>query len=88
MRNDYFAISTYGTLGRDFLVNYLCKIDYETFTITINSKNEAYILPIDTKLPMRKNIEIPPRTEYILPAELNIQEDSVTFNQEKMKAYF
>lgn len=86
--NGDFPIATDGILGRDFLINYLCKIDYETLTITINLKDKEYILPINTKIPTNKTVEIPPRTEIILPIKLNIQEDSVVFNQEIQKGVF
>lgn len=83
-----FPTSTDGILGRDFLINHLCKIDYETFTLTLTINNRETTLPIDTKFQPNDTFEIPPRTEMIFPINLNITKDSVILNQEIEQGVF
>lgn len=79
-------ILTDGIIGRDFLMKYLCKIDYETFTLTMRINNE------DITMPMKNNFKnftkIPPRMEVIKAVHLNINEDSVICNRELIKGVF
>ena len=44
--NDDFNIPASGILGKDFLKNNRCKIDYKDFRITVNLRNNVSKIPI------------------------------------------
>jgi len=84
--NSNLPLATDGILGRDFLMNYLAKIDYGTFTLQIMVKNEAIILPMRSKF--KTTIEVPARSEVIQAILLHLKEDSIICNQEMIKGVF
>ena len=43
---DRFPIPVDGILGSDFFTKYLCKIDYETYTINLTFKNQEITIPM------------------------------------------
>lgn len=76
-----FPIPTDGILGRDFLVTYNCKIDYESWLLHIPMNSETLELPIVNNF-QRQTI-IPARCEIIRRLNnTNLAEDSVIFSQE------
>lgn len=79
-------IITDGILGRDFLMKYLTKVDYETFTLTMIINNEEITIPMKSRL--KNNIQIPARTEITQAVTLNIKEDSVICSQELINGVF
>lgn len=80
--DDNFPISTNGILGRDFLMQTLCKIDYETFTISLYTNENETTIPMLTKLPKYENIIIPARMQVVKPINIDLSEDSVILNEE------
>lgn len=76
--NDDFPIPTDGILGRDFLTSYKCCIDYSTWILTINFKNNFISVPINEKTKTTQII-----CEIIKKLELpNLTEDMVTISNE------
>ena len=65
-----------------FLCRYNCNIDYDKFILTINTENEVITLPIQNETFRIAYVEIPPRSEVILPFNLDIEEDSVICSRE------
>jgi len=61
---DEFAIPVSGILGKDFLKNFQCNIDYATMTLTITVNNDIVTLNI-WEGPEENTIVIPPRCEVI-----------------------
>lgn len=88
MVNDDFPIETDAIIGRNFLSNHLCKLDYETFTITICLGQTEVTLPMLTKLSKYENIHIPARTQIITPINFKVEEDSVILNDEIINGVF
>lgn len=83
-----FPINTDGIIGRDLMVSFRCKIDYETFTITFNVNDEEIVLPMDTKKYDHSEVNISARTEMIVPVNINVDEDSIVLNTEIQKGVF
>lgn len=80
VRND-FPIPTDGILGRDFLVNHKCNIDYDSWLLKLTNNFETFTIPIVNKQ-VNSNL-IPARCEIIKQLEnINMQEDSVIFSEE------
>ena len=75
--NGSIKISTDGILGRDILTKHNCKIDYETFTITIHQEPQDIVLPIYINIKTVSQINVPPRTEVIQQIDINLNEDSL-----------
>ena len=73
--DENFPIPTDGILGRDFFTKFLCKIDYETFTITLTLEDEDVTLPLKSKINRDYYIKIEKRTELIYAIQLDITED-------------
>ena len=86
--NDDFPIQTDGIIGRDFLIKNKCKIDYELFTLHIQSMENEIISPIFTQLPDKEYITIPQRSEYIHHIRIDNTEESLILNQEIQKGIF
>lgn len=86
--DDKFPIDTDGIIGRDFLTQYLGKIDYETFTLSLFVNSKTITLPMQTKAYNTLRITIPPRTQIIQPIKLNLTEDCVIFNSELKDGIF
>ena len=86
--DENFPIITDGILGRDFLIKNLCKIEYDTFTISMYIDDTEIILPMLTKLPHGDEINIPPRMQIIKAINLNLKEDSVILNEEIQEGIF
>ena len=63
--DENFPILTDGILGRYFFTKFLCKIDYETFTITFTLEDEDLTLPMKSKVNRYYYIKIEKRTELI-----------------------
>lgn len=80
--NSDFPINTDGILGRDFLCKYNCSIDYEKYVLTVNTGNESVMLPIHDKAFSVRYVKIPPRSEIILPFQLDLKEDGVITSRE------
>lgn len=55
----------------------MCKIDYETYTITIAFERDKYIGPLITKPQTQDGYRIPPTSKIILPIKLNIKDERV-----------
>lgn len=83
-----FPIDTDGIIGRDFLTRYMCKIDYETQTLTVILDNTEVVTPLYINKNAFNIIRIPPRTEIITPINLNLDQDSVILNEEIQTGVF
>lgn len=68
-------IPTDGILGRDFLRNYFCSINYDTWMLTGRCKSEFFEIPIHDD--MDGNIFLPPRCEVF--RRINIGDTHKTF---------
>lgn len=69
-------IPTDGIIGRDFLVNYRCVIDYDAWILTGNNHSEYFELTIEDNLD--GELVIPPRCEVFRKFELsNLNTDFV-----------
>lgn len=78
---DNFPIPTDGILGRDFLVNYKCKIDYDSWLLKVTTNFETLEIPIVNNF--ETPIILPARAETIKRINnININEDSVILSQE------
>lgn len=85
--SDNFPIPTDGILGRDFLVNFKCNINYETWILNINVQNQYIEIPIEDNL--NNAIVIPARCEAIRRIPLvNYEEDTVVLSQEIQPGVF
>lgn len=75
-----FPIHTDGILGRDFFINYKCNINYQTWMLSFNCKNEEFNVPIEDNL--NDKFILPERCEVIrrIP-NVNIYEDSLVCSQ-------
>lgn len=85
---DDFPIPTDGIIGRDILTKYICKIDFETFTITFNINGNEFILPMNTRPVCQVSKILPARSEIIFPIDINIKEDSLVLNKELAHGVF
>lgn len=83
-----FPIHTDGILGRDFLCKYNCNIDYDKFILTVNTGDDKITLPIHDNKFSVNFVKIPPRSEVIVPFDLNIEEDGVICSREIAKGVF
>lgn len=83
-----FAIDTDAILGRDFLCNHRCKLNYEDFTISVGIKEREVVLPIKTNIPIYNEIEIPARSQVIRALNRKIHEDGIVLNQEIRSGIF
>lgn len=72
---DEFNIDCDGIIGKDFLVNYKCRIDYDSMTFTINNRYRN-ILNLSGS-PDGKTMVIPPRCEVI--RKFNVYGDEECF---------
>ena len=86
--DENFPIPTDGILGRDFFAKFLCKIDYETFTITLTIKNEEVTIPMKSSISRNFYIKVEKRSELIYPINLELFEDSVVLNKEIQPGIF
>lgn len=77
-----FPIPTDGILGRDFMIQYKCKVDYELWMLFILNRNEELTVPIQDNL--NGAIFLPQRCEIIrrIPSLTQCQEDSVVCSEE------
>lgn len=85
---DTFPILTDAILGRDFLVKYKCKIDYDLWMLQLNIDDEKLDLPMHHTLPKNNRFILPARAEIIRPITLHLESDSVIFNQELAPGVF
>lgn len=83
-----FPIPTDGILGRDFMIQNKCKIDYELWMLFISNKNEELSIPIQDNL--NGAIFIPQRCEIVrrIPSLKQCQEDSVVCSQQIQPGIF
>lgn len=76
-----FPIPTDGILGRDFLANYRCNIDYDSWLLTVNIHNNATIIPIQNN--SNGTIVLPARSEVIRHvSNLNLDKDVLVESSE------
>lgn len=82
-----FPIATDGILGRDFLTNNKCIIDYETWLLTFNLGNVQISVPIEDNI--NNGFILPNRGEVVrkIP-NLSISEDMVVHSQEILPGIF
>lgn len=83
-----FPIITDGIIGRDFLRQNQCIIDYETFTILIKLQEEEIVLPMETSLPKQNIFKIPARTEILQALNIKRNSDSIVLSDEIRKGVF
>lgn len=86
--DEEFPIPTDGILGRDFFSRFLCKIDYETFTITLTLGNEEITVPMKSWINKNYCMKVERRSESIHPKNLDICEDSIILNKEIKSGIF
>lgn len=77
---DNFNIPSDGILGKDFLKNYKCHIDYYNMNLIINTFNDTISIPI-LEAPGNKLI-LPPRCEVIRSFSLTNEEPCLIIDQE------
>lgn len=76
-----FPIATDGILGRDFLMNNKCIIDYETWLLHFNLGNVQISIPI--KDTIYDGFTLPNKSEVVRKiSDLNICEDMIVLSQE------
>lgn len=84
---DNFPIPTDGIIGRDFLINYRCKIDYEAWLLKVTIDFETFEIPIINN--GERPTILPARCETIKQiVNANLTEDSVVFSQEVAPGIF
>lgn len=79
--SDEFEIPADGILGKDFLKNNNCQIDYNNMSISINNHNQKEVIPL-IEGPNNGTFALPARAEVTRKILLNIAEDTVIMNQE------
>lgn len=86
VQND-FPIPTDGIIGRDFISNYKCKIDYEPWILSFTINSHSISIPIKDNF--QNKLFLPPRYEVTryLPNQ-NFQEDMVVHSQEIQPGVF
>lgn len=78
---DNFNINVDGILGKDFLSEYSCNIDYAKMTLTVNNDQYANVLKLGCG-PDNRTIIIPARSEVIREFKLDSGEDCVVHNHD------
>lgn len=73
-------VATDVILGCDFLQKFHCNIDYYTYTLNINVRNNNYSLPITENT--IQHIHIPARSEIMVPYRIHILQVSVVCNRQ------
>ena len=86
--NENFLIHSDGIIGRDFFTKFLCKIDYESFTITLTLKEEEITLPMKSCINRNYCFKIEKRSEIIHPVDIDINEESIIINNEIQPGIF
>ena len=81
-----FPIPTDGILGRDFLTNWKCNIDYDTWILSIKAVGKTLEIPITNNI--KGKYLIPPRCEVIRKLSLGNIGDSVTLAREIQHGVF
>lgn len=85
--NSTFPIPTDGILGRDFLANFTCNIDYNSWLLTINVNNYSLVVPIQNNL--NGTIILPARAETIRHiSNLNLDRDALIESSEILPGVF
>lgn len=87
MEND-FPILTDGIIGRDILKKYLCKIDFETYTINFNINEKEVVIPMNSKTVQPVNLIVPARSEAIIPLDVEVNEESIVLSEELAEGVF
>lgn len=72
---DEFNIDCDGIIGKDFLLQYRCKVDYETMTFTISNKYRNILRIMNG--PDEKTMVIPPRCEIVKKFEIEMDQECV-----------
>lgn len=85
---DNFPIKTDGIIGRDILEKYICRIDFETYTITFSTKYDEVTIPMNTKPLTSSYVNIAARAEVIIPIDLVREEDSLILSKEIRRGVF
>ena len=57
-----FNIPSDGILGKDFVKNYICNLDYESMTFTVKSRNGTSVVNLDQG-PDQETVVLPARAE-------------------------
>lgn len=82
-----FPIPTNGILGRDFLANFRCSIDYNTWLLAINVNNSSIFVPIQNNF--NGAIVLPARSEIIRQiSTLTLERDSLIESSEILPGVF
>lgn len=85
--NDNFPIPTDGLVGRDFLTQYQCIINYDTWTLSCICQSQMVELTIEDSI--RGEIVLPPRCEVYRQVLVdNLQGDHVLISDEIMQGVF
>lgn len=66
----------------------MCKIDYETYTVSFVNGQTETILPMEYKQHHVQHIKIPARTEMVVPINIKINSDQVVLNKEIQEGIF
>lgn len=77
---DVFDIPSDGILGKDFIKNYRCNLNYGDMTVSIEVNNNKFIIPILDGL--NNNVVLPARSEVVRHFSFNTDETVVVLNQE------
>ncbi|WP_331035211.1 reverse transcriptase domain-containing protein [Lactovum miscens] len=88
---DNFEIPVSGILGKDFLKDFNCNIDYSTMTLTVTTSNCTVVLNI-FEGPDKDSLIIPPRCEVVrhfkVVGKVSMLEDQVVHPTEIAKGVF
>lgn len=81
-----FPITADGILGRDFLVKYNCKIDYDTWILYVNFNAETFEIPIEDNV--NGEFVLPPRCEVFRQIHVAADGDFVMPSHEVKSGVF
>lgn len=81
-----FPITADGILGRDFLVKYNCKIDYDTWILYVNFNAETFEIPIEDNV--NGEFVLPPRCEVFKQIHVAADGDFVMPSHEVKSGVF
>ena len=83
-----FPISCDGLIGRDFLTKFKCKVDFESWVLTLSLNGEYFDLPIQAKMASAESFVVEPGTARVHPINLELAQDSLIHPSELAPGVF
>lgn len=84
-----FPCETDGIIGRDFFQLFLCNIDYENNTVTLNTQNHRFSVPLQMgNLGKNNFMIIPPRCEKIFYIDSCMENECLVLPKELCEGVF